>query len=276
MQREPYIVTCRHALICLMLALFVASGAQASSATGDLAGYRLQRQTRVQGVADNLSGLAYDARHDRLLAVVNNPSTLLVLDTDGRMLRRIALDGFEDTEGVALLADGRVAVTEEGRNQIAIFALPPKGIDRARHRDARIFRLDLFAHGNDGYEGLAYDARHDCFWMVKERRPRGLFQLCGLLRGGTVQAITDHSAWLKVAHPGKDLSGIEFDAASGHLLLLSDESRRVTEIARGGKRIARRALDQAHPPQPEGIAVDGHGHLYIVSEPNLFYRYGRD
>ena len=198
-------MTCRHAVIFLMLALFVATGAQASSASGDLAGYRLQMHTRVQGVADNLSGLAYDARHDRLLAVVNHPSTLLVLDTNGRVLRRIALDGFEDTEGVALLADGRVAVTEEGRNQIAIFALPPAGTGRALHRDARIVRLDLFAHGNDGYEGLAYDARHDCFWMVKERRPRGLFQLCGLLRDGAVRAITDHSAWLKAAHPGKDL-----------------------------------------------------------------------
>lgn len=272
-------MTRRMALACLAWVCLVAPATCADTQAARSVGWTLQVQARVDGVNDNLSGLAYDMRHHRLLAVVNRPTELLVLDTDGHVRRRIALQGFDDTEGVALLTDGRVAVTEEGRNQVAIFAMPAVGSDRVRHRDARIFRLDLFAHGNNGFEGLAYDARHDCLWLAKERKPRGLYQVCGLLSGRRTLAVSDRSAWLAPAHAGTDLSGIEWDPASGDLLVLSDESRRITAIARGGRPVWQRTLggaDEPRPPQPEGITVDGRGHLYVVSEPNLFYRYGRD
>lgn len=261
------------AIFCLLLAC--AQPVLAAGPASALRGYRLQYRAVVEGVKDNLSGLAYDARSGHLLALVNRPATLLVLDTDGRVLRSVALRGFEDTEGVALLTDGRVAVTEEGRNTIAVFAMPEDGVDHVDHASAVSWSLGEFARGNNGFEGLATGRACGCVWVVKERKPRGLYKACS---NGDAAYVGDQSAWLRGANAGTDLSGIEFDPQSGHLLLLSDESARITEIDLRGRVLAHRSLGGAHeprPPQPEGIAVDGKGRLYIVSEPNLFYRYSR-
>lgn len=270
----------RWRMLPLALVLACIRPAPAAQTGSVLAGLRLQYQSTVKGVKDNLSGLAYDARTGHLLAVVNRPASLLVLDAEGRVLRRIALRGFEDTEGVALLRDGRVAVTEEGRNQITVFPMPGTGRGEVDYSAAQVWSLDVldqqFKPGNNGLEGLARDPRGHCMWTVKERAPRAMYKYCTSGRDATF--VLDQSAWLVGAHVGTDLSGIEFDPRTGHLLLLSDESARVTEMDRHGHVVAQLDLDGAHgprPPQPEGITVDGKGHLFIVSEPNLFYRYAR-
>jgi uncharacterized protein YjiK len=218
----------RSACLGLVLAglLLRSSCVLADPPSDALTGYHLQFQTRVRGVADNLSGLAFDPASGRLFAVVNRPATLLVLDRDGRVQRSIALHGFIDTEGVAVLGDGRVAVTEEALNQVAAFAIPAAGRDAVEHAQARILRLDLFARGNNGWEGLAWDSRHRCLWLVKERAPRGLYSVCTPDRRTLL--IRDHGAWLGDANAGSDLSGIAVDPVAGHLLLLSDESARIT------------------------------------------------
>lgn len=267
----------RTVLWTLGLLLVAACAGAVPSSDAGLAGYRLQMQTRVAGVKDNLSGLAFDAAGDRLLAVVNRPALLLVLDRDGTVQRRITLHGFVDTEGVAVLGGDRVAVTEEAANRIAIFRLPPPGTDRVEHTDAHVLQLDLFKHGNSGFEGLAYDARSNCLWLVKEKAPRGLYTVCG--PGTRTLAITDRSGWLARIDAGTDLSGIAVDPASGHILLLSDEAKRITVIDRRGRPLSHRTLGghgEPVPPQPEGIVLDGRGHLYVVSEPDRFYRFGRD
>lgn len=49
-----------------------------------LAGYRMDIDARVvPGIDKNLSGLAFDTDHDRLIAVVNRPATLYTLDRNG-------------------------------------------------------------------------------------------------------------------------------------------------------------------------------------------------
>ena len=75
----------------------------------------------------------------------------------------------------------------------------------------------------------------------------------------------------------RDLSSLQYDAGSGHLLALSDESRLLLELDVDGKPISSLSLLrdrqglQRSVPQAEGVAMDGKGTLYLVSEPNLFY-----
>ena len=75
----------------------------------------------------------------------------------------------------------------------------------------------------------------------------------------------------------RDLSSLQYDSASGHLLALSDESRLVLELDSHGRPISSLSLLagqhglQRSVPQAEGIALDDAGNLYLVSEPNLFY-----
>jgi uncharacterized protein YjiK len=239
---------------------------------------------RIDGAA-NLSGLAWDAQRGQLAAVLNRPATLLLLDREGHVRSRHRLRGFSDTEAVAALGDGWYAVTEEGREQLAVFRLPAGDADgEIAHAQATVLRLDLSpaGDGNAGFEGLAYDAADDALFVAKEHSPTRLYEVHGLaalrehgaLRG---LSIRDRSALLAPLRASDDLSSVEVDPRTHHLLLLSDEGQRVTEIDRAGVPLGQRLLDGSaagEPPlaQAEGVAIDGAGTLYVVSEPDRFYR----
>ena len=73
-----------------------------------------------------------------------------------------------------------------------------------------------------------------------------------------------------------DLAGIYYDTKTGHLLILSDESKCVVECTVDGKKmVSRMFLKEGSAgltrtlKQPEGITMDDSGNLYICSEPNV-------
>ena len=75
----------------------------------------------------------------------------------------------------------------------------------------------------------------------------------------------------------RDISSLQFDERSGHLLALSDESRQIVELDTKGRAVASVSLSKGSMslrkdvPQAEGLAMDDEGTLYVTSEPNLFY-----
>jgi uncharacterized protein YjiK len=75
----------------------------------------------------------------------------------------------------------------------------------------------------------------------------------------------------------RDLSSLQYDERSGHLLALSDESRLILELDVDGRPLSTMSISGGRQglkktvPQAEGIAMDDDGTLYLVSEPNLFY-----
>jgi uncharacterized protein YjiK len=79
----------------------------------------------------------------------------------------------------------------------------------------------------------------------------------------------------------RDLSALQYEERTGHLLALSDESRLILELALDGQPISSLLLWpglhglRRSVPQPEGLAMDDQGVLYLVSEPNLFYRFSK-
>jgi uncharacterized protein YjiK len=246
-----------------------------------LADYRMDIDARpVAGVRKNLSGLSYDADHDQLIAVVNRPATLYTLHTDGTVIGVYPLKNVSDTEGVAYLGDGDVAVVEEGRGRIWTFKLP----DQAQDIDVsqgRSLQLTLGAKVNSGFEGLGYDRAKDQLYVVQEHSPRALYRVGGLKprqRGKLSLTVENLSGWLDSSKFATDLSSVEFDPTSGHLLLLSDESQNVMELDGDGRPLSMLSLSghlsrhESPVPQAEGVAIDPHGNLYVVSEPNLFYR----
>jgi uncharacterized protein YjiK len=91
--------------------------------------------------------------------------------------------------------------------------------------------------------------------------------------------IKDLTAWVDRGVFSKDLSEGYYDPRTGHLLLLSEQSSNLTELDQQGNFVSilsLRALagDLKHTlPQAEGMTMDNKGELYIVSEPNLFYRF---
>jgi uncharacterized protein YjiK len=77
------------------------------------------------------------------------------------------------------------------------------------------------------------------------------------------------------------LSASYFSSASGDLLILSDESKRLVEVRQDNiidgslELTAGSAGLQADVQQAEGIVVDGKGNVYVCSEPNLLYVFKR-
>ncbi|WP_434456868.1 SdiA-regulated domain-containing protein [Stutzerimonas urumqiensis] len=270
----------------LLHALRQAVGAVASADRGvALADYRAELDAHpVASVSGNLSGLAWDADRDQLWAVVNNPETLLALSPEGETLARYPLDGFTDVEAVAYLGDDRLLLVEERSQKLVVVPVPTA--EAPLRAEAAVFSLALGMAGNAGLEGADYDAAGDRLFVVKEHSPRQLLEVAGLRRslttGATAITLTDRSAWLDDHDMARDLSSVHHDAASGHLLLLSDESRLMMELDGEGRLVSYRSLwggfaglaDRV--PQAEGLTLDDQGRLYLVSEPNLFYRFVRE
>ncbi|WP_288405061.1 SdiA-regulated domain-containing protein [uncultured Pseudomonas sp.] len=248
----------------------------------ELGRYRVAVEAKpVAGVTENLSDLSYDPERDRLWAVVNNPPELLALSRDGELLQRHRLEGFDDVEGVTYLGNDRLLLAEEGANALTLVGIP-EGDDVLRRKDYRSLTLDLFPRANQGFEGLDYDAARDRLFVVKEHSPRKLYEIRGVLRsfdGDFALRIIDRQAWLDQAPSTGDLSAVHVDRRTGHLLLLSDESRVLIELDDQGHTLDTRSLVapfgglSRRIRQPEGVTLDTAGNLYVVSEPNLFYRY---
>ncbi|HAW25325.1 MAG TPA: DNA-binding protein, partial [Pseudomonas sp.] len=199
------------------------------------------------------------------------------------LLERYPLQGFGDIEGVTYMGHGRVAVSDERAQQISIFRLPtqPRPIDAS---EAQFFSLGINLNGNKGFEGLTYDAAGDRLFIVKERDPRQLYEVGGVaasLEGPLQLTIRDRSDWIADQVFATDLSDIHFDAVTGHLILLSDESRLLMELSDSGRMLSYRSLNRwfgglrHSAPHPEGVTLDNDGTLFVVSEPNLFYSFRR-
>jgi len=243
----------------------------------------------VAGVDRNLSGLAFNSDRQQLIAVINRPATLLTMDLEGRVLSRHRLHNASDIEGVAYLGNNRIAMTEEGRSRIIVTDLPAIGFFNSdmdlRHADS--IELDLGVQGafdaenrNAGFEGLGYDQQNDHLYVAKEHSPRALYRISGIGQqietGRMAVRVEDLGNWLSSARMGTDLSSVDV-MSNGHLLLLSDESQSIVELNKSGEianlvEIRDIKGNNTPVPQPEGLALGPDGTLYMISEPNLFYR----
>ena len=237
----------------------------------------------IVGVSKNFSGLSYDTDRQQLWAVLNGPEQLLRLSLDGDVLARYALEGFDDVEDVAYLGDDLLLLVEERKHALVVVPVPEDG-DVLQRQGQRAFTLNIGAGGNNGFEGLAYDPGSDRLFVVKERKPRKLYEIRGLrrsLNGDFGLEVIDRQAWVDQVSFARDLSAVHFDERTGHLVLLSDESKLLIELGADGELISFRSLLRGFAglhdsvPQAEGLTFDAQGNLYLASEPNLFYRLAR-
>ena len=140
--------------------------------------------------------------------------------------------------------------------------------------------LGINLSGNKGFEGLAYDSVGKRLFVAKERDPMLIYEVRGFPQSNPQQPYATHV----VNNPRRDsrlfvrdLSSLQYDERSGHLLALSDESKLLIELDVEGRPISTLSLKKGRHglkksvPQAEGVAMDDEGTVYVVSEPNLFY-----
>ena len=246
----------------------------------NLGEYRAVVQGQViDGLEDDVSALTFDPVRKSLFTVTNKKAELVELSLDGRILRRIPLVGFGDAEAVEFIGENTYVITDERQQRLIKVK-----IDDDTHvldaRDAEQLTLGINPSGNKGFEGLAYDSAGKRLFVAKERDPMLIYEVRGFPQSNPQKPYATHV----VSNPRRDarlfvrdLSSLQFDERTGHLLALSDESKLLLELGLDGQPISTLSLKKGKHglnrsvPQAEGIAMDDEGTIYVVSEPNLFY-----
>ncbi|ATB65180.1 SdiA-regulated domain-containing protein [Pseudomonas mosselii] len=233
----------------------------------------------IVGLDDDISALTYDPDRKSLFTVTNARSELIELSLDGRILRRVPLTGFGDPEAVEYVGPNSYVITDERQQRLIRVRLDDDTLFLDAS-DAEQLSLGIGLNGNKGFEGLAYDSAGKRLFVAKERDPMMIYEVHGFPHDNpgkpyAVHVVQDRKRDRRLFV--RDLSSLQFDERSGHLLALSDESRLVLELDVKGKPLSTLSLRKGSQglkqtvPQAEGIAMDDAGTIYLVSEPNLFY-----
>jgi uncharacterized protein YjiK len=245
-----------------------------------LADYRVALEARViEGLDDDVSALTYDPDRNSLFTVTNQHSELIELSLDGRILRRVPLIGFGDPEAVEFISANTYVITDEHQQRLIKVHLEDDTtfLDAA---DSEQITLGVHMNSNKGFEGLAYDSVGKRLFVAKERDPMLIYEVQGFPHYNPEKSYAVHVVNNPKRDAGlfvRDLSSLQYDERSGHLLALSDESRLVLELDIDGRPLSTMSLRKGRQglqetvPQAEGIAMDNDGTIYLVSEPNLFY-----
>ncbi|EXF43611.1 SdiA-regulated [Pseudomonas sp. BAY1663] len=233
----------------------------------------------IGGIDDDLSALTFDPDRNSLIAVTNGNPHLLELSLEGDLVRAIPLVGLGDPEAIEYISPGVYVISDERLQRL----LRVEVDERTQQIDvagAQQLSLGIDRNGNKGFEGLAYDAAGKRLFVAKERDPVRIYEITGFPYVSGKQAIAVHVSENRERDAGlfvRDLSSLQFDERTGHLLALSDESRLVVELGTDGQPLSSLSLSagrhglERDVPQAEGIAMGPDGTLYLVSEPNLFY-----
>lgn len=242
--------------------------------------YRVTLEAQaIDGLDDDVSALTFDPIRKSLFTVTNKNAELVELSLDGKILRRISLIGFGDPEAVEFISEDIYVITDERQQRLIKIHLEEdtQFIDAA---EAEQITLGVHMSGNKGFEGLAYDSVGKRLFVAKERDPMLIYEVHGFPHHNPEKSYAVHVINNPKRDAGlfvRDLSSLQYDERSGHLLALSEESRLIIELDIDGRPLSTLSLSKGRQglqktvPQAEGLAMDDDGNLYLVSEPNLFY-----
>ena len=238
----------------------------------------------IDGLTRNLSGLTFNTETGTLFAIINRPPQIAELTTAGRLLRIVDIEGARDPEDLAHVQGNTYVVVDELSQSLYWVQIGPAS-RRISTAGAPMLRLGVGDAHNMGFEGVCWDRRHARMFVVKEKLPLSVLVVRGLdgtgPPAGAAVEIGEWKSWHDASLFMSDLSAITVHEPTGHVLLLSDESALLVEYTADGQPVSILPLWrgfhglQRKVPQPEGVAVGPDGTIYLVSEPNLFYRFER-
>ena len=253
-----------------------------------LPSYALSTQTTIACISKGLSGLSYSPVTKTWFAVTDKPAQIIEINHSGECLQRHRLHGLKDVEAIAWIAEHRFIVAEERRMTLSLIDLaPPVTNDCTDILITPLIGLAAFGEDNNkGFEGLAYIPSSQTVFVVKEAEPMRLLEINGLFsEGKEAIQLYQRNELLPTAPLNRltleDISGLHYDIATQHLLLLSDRSRRLTEISLDGQIISSIKFKGGFHGltekirQAEGIAGDGAGTLAIATEPNHLFIFNK-
>jgi uncharacterized protein YjiK len=233
----------------------------------------------LPGLSD-ASGLTFHAPTETLFSVLNNEPVIIQLNKQGELLRKIRVEGASDMEGITHVSNNQFLLAEERKNRLILIEIGEA--DTIDVSDQPKLTLGFNNARNKRFEGISWDAKNQRILIVNEKRPKRLLEIRGLLQspGNGNADIIIRDLWQD--KPGslqafRDLASLTYDEDTGHLLLLSEESKLIKEYNSRGEALSAMLLWKSFHglkstvPQAEGIAIGPDREIYIISEPNLFY-----
>ncbi|MBC3364765.1 SdiA-regulated domain-containing protein [Pseudomonas sp. SWRI154] len=223
---------------------------------------------------DEASDVTYNRQTRTLFAVMGKNPFLVELSLQGEVLRKMPLVGWSNPEGVSYMENGLLAITDERSHTLSLVQVDAN-TQTLNYKDFPQYDLGASDNQNKGFEAIAWDPRNQQL-VLGEERPPALFTWKSdgspLLKGDK-QIHVSHELDLR------NLSALAVDPRTGHMLLLSADSHLLLELDEEGEQVSFMTLLGGFNglkdtvPRAEGVTVDEAGNIYMVSEPNLFYRF---
>ncbi|MHC8302846.1 SdiA-regulated domain-containing protein [Pseudomonas sp. ZS1P83] len=223
---------------------------------------------------DEASDLAYDPQTKTLFSVMGKNPFLVELTLQGDVLRKMPLVGWSNPEGVTVMGNGLLAIVDEREHMLSIVKVD------ADTRELNIANFPKYDLGpskdqNKAFEAIVWDSRNHQM-LLGEERPPALFAWKsndGQTLAGDKQKLANDELDIR------NLSALAIDPRTGHTLVLSADSHLLLELDEKGEQVSFMTLLGGFNglkktiPRAEGVTMDDAGTLYMVSEPNLFYRF---
>ncbi|VVM98398.1 SdiA-regulated domain-containing protein [Pseudomonas fluorescens] len=223
---------------------------------------------------DEASDLSYNPQTKTLFSVMGKNPFLAELTLQGEVLRKMPLVGWSNPEGLTVMENGLMAIVDERQHMLSIVKVD------ADTRELRIADFPKYDLGpskdqNKAFEAITWDS-HNQQLLLGEERPPALFTWKSdgsqTLKGDKQKLASDE---LDI----RNLSALAIDPRTQHTLVLSADSHLLLELDEKGEQVSFMTLLGGFNglkntiPRAEGVTMDEAGTLYMVSEPNLFYRF---
>ncbi|ANJ58941.1 putative protein YjiK [Pseudomonas fluorescens] len=223
---------------------------------------------------DEASDLAYDPQTKTLFSVMGNKPFLVELTLQGDVLRKMPLVGWSNPEGVTAMGNGLLAIVDE-RNHLLSIVKVDADTRELNIADFPKYDLGPSKNQNKAFEAVAWDPRKQQL-LLGEERPPALFSWSS---DGSQTLTGDKQKIASDELDIRNLSALAIDPRTGHTLVLSADSHLLLELDEKGEQVSFVTLLGGFNglkktiPRAEGVTMDEAGTLYMVSEPNLFYRF---
>ncbi|MGP6459121.1 SdiA-regulated domain-containing protein [Pseudomonas parakoreensis] len=223
---------------------------------------------------DEASDLSYNPQTKTLFSVMGKNPFLVELTLQGDVLRKMPLVGWSNPEGVTVLENGLMAIVDEREHLLSIVKVDAETRELKRDQFPK-YDLGPSKDQNKAFEAITWDPRNQQL-LLGEERPPALFTWKSdgseILKGDKQKLANDE---LDI----RNLSALAIDPRTGHTLVLSADSHLLLELDEKGEQVSFMTLLggfnglKSTIPRAEGVTMDDAGTLYMVSEPNLFYRF---
>ncbi|EZP34101.1 SdiA-regulated domain-containing protein [Pseudomonas sp. RIT288] len=223
---------------------------------------------------DEASDLSYNPQTKTLFSVMGKNPFLVELTLQGDVLRKMPLVGWSNPEGLTVMENGLMAIVDEREHLLSIVKVDANTRE-LNMADFPKYDLGPSKNQNKAFEAVTWDPRNQQL-LLGEERPPALFTWKSdgsqMLKGDKQKLASNE---LDI----RNLSALAIDPRTGHTLVLSADSHLLLELDEKGEQVSFMTLLGGFNglkdtiPRAEGVTMDDAGTLYMVSEPNLFYRF---